>query len=74
MSFFNSTNATSTIIDDVILQNVIGSYKDDFDSIFFCFEAHFLPQNSHDVVLYQVMWLCYVMYFYSWSLVSISPL
>ena len=29
-----------------MLQNVIGSFKVDFDSTFlFCFEAHFRPQN-----------------------------
>jgi hypothetical protein len=35
---------------DIIILNPIGSFKVDVDSTFFCFEAHFLPQNFSNLV------------------------
>jgi len=31
---------------DIIILNHIGSFKVDIDNTSFCFETHFLPQNS----------------------------
>jgi hypothetical protein len=57
-SFFPFPPKLFTLMVDIIILNPIGSFKVDFDSTFFCFEAHFLPQNSSWIIYVQKQHQC----------------